>query len=369
MKKTKLVLASILKPVDDTRMFEKFGLSLSQTNKYDINIIGFYSKNIPTVPDITFHPVFNFYRLSLKRILAPLKCFRLLIKIRPKILIINTHELLIVTWLYKILFGCKLIYDIRENYYRNIIYTRSFPLIIRPFIAGYVRAKEYISTLFTNHYFLAEKQYEREFTFSKGKSTVIENKFRKIGGDIKREKHDRISLLFSGTIAESTGVFHAIDIAKKLSQISSKISLKIIGYCALPKTLDRVKKAIKNQPNISLQGGDHLVPHDQIIRAISQADFGIIYYPANYSTMNSTPTKLYEYLGLQLPILVQDHEPWVSLVKKHDAGIVLERDFQPENLLKSMTSDSFYKNHSEVDILWKSEAKKLLEIVKTLIHN
>jgi hypothetical protein len=35
------VLTSILKPVDDTRMFEKFGVSLGQTNKYDVNIIGF----------------------------------------------------------------------------------------------------------------------------------------------------------------------------------------------------------------------------------------------------------------------------------------------------------------------------------------
>jgi hypothetical protein len=48
MKKTKVVIASILKPIDDSRMYEKFGLSLEQANEYEINIIGFASKNIPT---------------------------------------------------------------------------------------------------------------------------------------------------------------------------------------------------------------------------------------------------------------------------------------------------------------------------------
>ncbi|MTI19409.1 glycosyltransferase, partial [Fulvivirga sp. RKSG066] len=94
--------------------------------------------------------------------------------------------------------------------------------------------------------------------------------------------------------------------AKKLHEIDSQITLKIIGFCSIPSTLKTIKQEVEKYHFISLAGGDNLVPHQDILKAIVNADFGIIHYPHNYSTMNSTPTKLYEYLGLKLPILIQD---------------------------------------------------------------
>ena len=121
MSKTKIVLASILKPVDDTRMYEKVGISLSQTKKYAINIIGFWTKKkLKTNEAFTIFPAFSFERLAFRRLLAPWMCLKKYIKVKPKLIIFNTHELLIVTIIYKIIFGGKIIYDVQENYYRNI---------------------------------------------------------------------------------------------------------------------------------------------------------------------------------------------------------------------------------------------------------
>jgi len=368
MQKTKLVIASVLKPVDDTRMYEKFGFSLSQTNKYDINIIGFYTKNIPEDPSITFLRLYNFSRLSFKRLFAPLRCLRAIIKLKPQILIINTHELLIVAGLYKILFGCKLLYDIQENYYRNILYTKAFPLLIKPIIASYVRGKEYLSTLFVDHYFLAERQYEKEFTFSKGKSTVIENKYRPPVKPLKRSlDENKINLIFSGTLAESTGVFHAIDIARKMHKIDPRVSLKIIGHCSIPSTLIKLQKLVDAHDFITLIGGKKLVPHYDILHAMSASNFGIIYYPTNYSTMNTTPTKLYEYLGSQLPIILQNHRPWVELASQHNGCIVLENNTKiDEAFMRKMYALQFYQNGSNQDILWESEGQKLIKIIENI---
>ena len=120
MKKTKVVIASVLKPIDDTRMLEKFGLSMAETNKYDINIIGFESKNSFAHDYIHFTPINSFNRLSFSRLFKPWKVYRTLIKVKPNIIIANTHELLIVTFLYKILFGAKFLYDVQENYSKSI---------------------------------------------------------------------------------------------------------------------------------------------------------------------------------------------------------------------------------------------------------
>ena len=54
MKKRTIVIASVLKPIDDTRMFEKFGMSLSDSGNYNVVIIGYPSKAIPSYPNVRF---------------------------------------------------------------------------------------------------------------------------------------------------------------------------------------------------------------------------------------------------------------------------------------------------------------------------
>ena len=39
-KKSTVVIASVLKPVDDSRMYEKIGLTLAESGRYDVHVIG-----------------------------------------------------------------------------------------------------------------------------------------------------------------------------------------------------------------------------------------------------------------------------------------------------------------------------------------
>ena len=368
MNKNTIVIASILKPVDDTRMYEKIGRSLAKTNKYDVHIIGFWVKKIPKAAHITFHPIFNFSRLSISRLIAPLKCYQLLRKIKPKILIINTHELLVIGAIFSILNNTKFIYDVRENYYRNILYTPAFPKLMRPFLAHWVRFKEYASQLFVDHYFLAEQSYEQEFSFYSNKSTILENKYQPIDNFTKSDRRNPSGskLLFSGTLAESTGVFHAIDLAVALHKIDSNISLDIIGYSPIQSITDRINTHIKQHQFITLTGGNKLVAHREVIAKIKQANFGIIFYPSNKSTINSTPTKLYEYLANQLPIIVQNNPKWQAVCKVHSAGIVIDfSDYQAEDLLHQMKTGTYYPDAQNDQFLWVGEEVKLLQYMES----
>jgi len=367
MKKTKLVIASVLKPVDDTRMYEKFGVSLSQTNKYDINIIGFHSKNLPSNDLICFHPLFSFNRLSVKRIFAPLKTLFYLIKLKPEVLIVNTHELLIVSFLYKILFGTKLLYDIRENYYRNIRFTNAFPKVIRPLLAGYVRGKEYLSYLFVNHYLLAEEGYKNEFSFTKKNFTVIENKF-KPSGNIKTHRNgEEIKLLFTGTIAESTGILKVIDIAIQLHDLDSHVRLIIKGKCAFSNLIKRIYQLCEKHEFISCDDLSTLTDHTDIEKVIATSNFGFVYYPYNKSTINTKPTKLFEYLALRLPILLHNHKPWLQLANKYTAAIPINFE-NPDikSIYKQMLSDKFYPKGVDDHILWVGEEQKLLSCIEEI---
>jgi len=364
----RIVLASVLKPVDDTRMFEKMGMSLADSVTYEVTIIGYPSMHKVVYPNIHFIAHKNFKRISIGRLLAPLQVLKETLQVKPEALIINTHELLIVAILNRILFGTKICYDIQENYFRNLLHTSAFPPVLKTILACWVRLKEKLLVPFFHWSFLAEKAYEKEMHFFGKKYTIIENKVV-VPKDFKRKKReDRfITLLFSGTLAESTGVFQAIDLAKRLHADEEKIHLKIIGYCAQSMTHQQIQESIEDDPYIELIGGDVLVPHTQILKEIEAADFGIISYPPSAHTENSMPTKLYEYAGCQLPILLQDHATWVSFCSLFQGAIPINFDhIQPSGILQKM-KDNFYITPPK-GVTWEDESEKLLRVIRTLLN-
>ena len=369
MKKQRIVLASVLKPVDDVRMFEKIGKSLSAITGHDVFIIGYPSKAPVADLKITFIPLPAFDRLSLKRMWMPMLILKKVYKLKPEIVIVNTHELLIVAMLIRIFFGCRIVYDVQENYWRNILYTDAFLAPIRPLIAVWVRAKETVLSPFIDLFFLAEKGFEKEMKFFGERYVILENKSLLPPAFVRLKSERTIQLLFSGTISESTGVFQAIGLASSLHQLDPSVRLNIIGYCSRPSTLLKVKQSVAGKPFITITGGDQLVPHSQIISSIATADFGILYYPASQHTENKVPTKLYEYLSARLPILIQNHRPWTELCLPCHAAISIDftLPFDAPALLKQMEQADFYTSAPK-DVDWLSEEKKLLASIKNISY-
>lgn len=358
----RIVIASVLKPVDESRMFEKIGLSLAQQGKFDVHIIGFPSQAAHKLPkDITLHPIQKnpFTRISWQRMLAPLSVLSKLFSLRPDVLIITTHELLFVGIVCQLFIGCRLFYDVQENYFRNALYTNSFPILIRQLVAFWIRCKEIITSPFINHFILAENGYQQELSFAKP-AIVLQNKITKSVADQYRKKdHSGYSkILFSGTLARTTGVFEAIGILQKLHSIDSSFQLTIIGYCALHSDFIELQKLSSQHPFIRFFGETIPIPHDKILSAIHHADFGIIYYPQNQSTASSFPTKLFEYIGLQLPLVIHHNAQSHALVVQHNAGLILPSKIDFDELIHQMKS--FKPASLKSYLFWESEFDQLL---------
>lgn len=366
--KSTIVIASVLKPVDDSRMYEKIGLTLAGSGKYDVHVIGVESVRIDR-PRITQHALKPFSRISFGRILAPWRVLVIAMRLRPRILIITTHELLCVALFLKQVRGCRVIYDVQENYYWNILYTRAFPGLIKPFVALYVRTKESLGSKFVDHFLLAEKGYEQELKFLGNRYTIIENKLHIDSVPRKSQRFDparkTINLLFSGTIADTTGVFTAIDLAIKLHVMDDRIRLTIAGFCSQRRVLEKIRLLIQPRPFIQLVVRDSPLPHAEIFRQIESADFGMITYRINPSTINSIPTKLYEYLGCKLPILLVSHKPWIDFCHPYSAAVVFDPNhYDAAYILRGMMEQNFYTAEPE-GVYWQSEESKLLEVVNS----
>jgi len=360
-KKKTIVIASVLKPVDDTRMFEKIGITLA--TKHDVHIIGFPSKIPPQHTSIRFYPLPHFSRISFRRFKASYRVFRVWLRIKPQFIIISTHELLMFALLTRLIRETKIIYDIRENYFYNILYTSAFSALVRGSLAYWIRLKEMLAVPFIYHFTLAEKGYGTELSFLPSRKTVLENKFRR--SLIKEiNKHNSYTkLLFTGTLAETTGIFHVINFAKKLYAKDASVSLVIIGYAAQKETLKKILMEISDSSFIKLIGGKHLVPHSQIIEEIIKADFGLVWYPENKSTATSIPTKFYEYTALSLPILTTGEQAIAQQVIEFQSGVVFNYNDSAENILQKMKSFQ-PKASVNPNLYWESEEDKLFEIVK-----
>jgi len=355
----------VLKPVDDTRMFEKMAQTLADTGRYEVHVIGFPGTTSTEYPGVTFHPLPYFRRISFDRVRAPFRVFRTLRALSPDVIIVTTHELLLAAAALRMFRKTVVLYDIQENYYRNILYLPTYPLWVRPLLALWVRGWERLLTLFVPRVIASERGYIDELRFIRHKALLIENRVKRSTirprlGQPRRAQ----ALLFSGTLAESTGVFTAIHVAGLLHEHDPTVHLTIIGYCAHTETLRQIREAIEGRDYITLIGGDQLVPHDAIMVAIAQADFGLIAYPPNPSTRNTIPTKLFEYIGAGLPVLLINHPAWMQFCDPYRAALVFDpRHIHPEEMLYRMRNTDFYVRTPGEEIFWEAEGVKLVKLV------
>jgi glycogen synthase len=375
MKKIRVLLVSLLKPVNDTRMFEKLGQTLSQLPEAEIHICG-YEAPPPTAPEaFRFHPLFRFRRLGTGRIFAQYRYWRLLLRLRPAVLIVGTHELLLTSLLYKLRHGGRLLYDVRENYALNIRSQAVYPPVLRQVLAGLVRLTEHVSSRFVDHYLLAEQSYAHQLPFLGQKFTVLENKVPRTSAVLTPGKgvvpdlgQPRLRLLYSGTISRLFGVFEAVDLCRRLRQVHPGVELTIIGYCSQPEVLDELRQTLADKPYITLIGGDQLVPHPEIIKQIRQSHFGLLPYRPHPSTSACIPTKLYEYMGHTLPMLIQYNPVWQPLVERHQAGLFLDfPQADPAEVLSRVANATFYKAGAPEEVFWDAEAPRFLQLMTTLL--
>ncbi len=369
MKKVQIVIASTLKPVDDPRSYDRFGLSMAKTNKYAINIIGFGTKNKCKHQDIHFTPLGNFHRLSIKRWWSKWRIYQLWTSLKPDLIVVQTHELLIPAVLYKIIFQCKVIYDIRENYFRNIYYQNNFPPVIKHVMASLVRLKEISCSNLINAFILAESGYENEFKFHKKKqSIVIENKVQ-LSDPPKSSRHIKNRFIFTGNLSKNSGVMKAIDLFESVQNDLDKSSLLIIGHCPSSAFFQTLKNRISSNNSIELIGGASHVDHQLIIEEICKSSFGLVTYNINPSNENCMPTKVYEYLALGLPFISEAGASWTKYAEQYGMTIPVNlRHIDGKALVQSIQNyQPTTKSNTFSAFTWEGEETKLLQFVSQII--
>ncbi len=365
--KKKIAIANTLKPADDVRAYEKIAQSIAKTNKYEVNIIGNLVKKKSGCSEIHFYAHFLEKNAIIKRIMVKKKVLSHLLRINPNVIIITTHELLDIAFILKIFRGSKVIYDVQEDYKKNMLYLSTFPLLIKVFVANAIRLKEKIVSPFIDQFWLAEKVYNNELHFTQKKSLILEN--YATGIKKRRMENEGLALLFSGTISNYSNVLLAVSAYRKTAEKKPNSKLVIIGQYHNEKLAEKLEKFASEDSGIELHISSNPVPHEDIIDRIFASDLGLVTYQENEVNKNKSPTKIYEYSRYGLPYLIQKNTQWAS--KSKALGGAIPVDYHKLNidfiLNQVSKKEKLFKKKYPESKTWESQESLIFDSLDTLL--
>jgi glycosyltransferase involved in cell wall biosynthesis len=363
--KIPVLIASGLKPVQDIRAFGKLGLSMSETNKYSLNFIGFCPKRSPKSDEFRYFYSITDTKSLWQRAWMPFRFAQIIKKVRPKIVICCTWEFLPVARLLMRIYGFKLIYDVQENYIANLNLNPERGAISRFLAKSLIRLSESKNGI--DHFLLAEKCYENEMP-EKSPALVLPNLYagkKTQTQSVFLDPDTPLQLLITGTLSPSFGTENALLWFLKLSDIFPKITLRIVGHCPIKSFQKRLEKLAENQPNISLLISENPMPHKEIIEEMKAVDLLLLPYEDRDEFRSKMPTKLFECAALNIPILHSPNPLWEEFLCSFNGGKsvnFLDLD-QVETQFKSALQEPFYSQNPPLEIYWDTVKNSFLEIL------
>ncbi|PSL07492.1 glycosyltransferase [Cecembia rubra] len=367
-----VLIASTLKPLKDPRAYYRFGLSLRETNKYLINIIGFSIKNEDDEKNIKFHPLFLEKRKGLSRILASYVFYKVYRNERPRLCIICTWEFIPAAVLCKFLFGGKLVYDVQENYTLNISYNRTSQGIRKWFAKTLIQVIEYFGKGYFEHFIFSEQCYIYEKP-AFHPNTILENKFYGYVPEIipnKRLNLPKLRFLISGTITEVYGIREALQWFIILQHTFPEISLLIIGHCPISTYREKLIEMSKGIKGIELEISYQPISYERILGAYGTSDIVLLPYHQIPSISPKIPSKLYECLALGKPVIFSPNTKWRELVDQYGGGMEIDfKDLQnAQNHFRNFLSKSYFNGKSTYELTWPSEEKRFLTQIQKILN-
>jgi hypothetical protein len=372
MSQTQIVIASVLKPLKDPRLYYRFAISMRETNKYLINIIGFSIKKETDEKNIKFHSVFWKNRNHPSRAIVSLRLIKKLFTVKPKLVIITTFELLPLTVIGKWLLGYTLVYDIRENYILNLDQNKTLKGWKKDLSKVLVRLIESCSNPFIDHYFFAEKVYQKEFPKIKN-FTVLQNKYFGHLQDtkpVKLEGKRELRFLISGTLTEVYGIVEGIKWFQTILTHFPQASLTILGHTPMKEYGEKLLRISTDQKSIHLQISENPLPYSDILMAYQEVDIVLLPYHQIPSISQKIPSKLYESIALGIPCLFQNNPIWDSVCAEYPAGNgidFLDLENAKSNFDKFLPT-IFFENKPGEEVLWKSDEALFLTIIQQLTN-
>lgn len=358
---------SLLNPALHSRIFYKLALSQRDLG-YKVTIMGqsdkltsFYHEGVQIIPFRAFH------RLSPLRFLLPMYILFRSMKLQAHIYTIHTPELLWIGWVLSLL-GKKIIYDVHEDYRANIQAAEYYPHWIKNTLAKGVRKVEKLMLPYLSAVSYAELCYENILAAENHQYVVLRNSFspRAIIGTASVELPGRPYMLYTGTLATAWGIFDTLACWKEMNT-HQPLLLIVAGHTHHASLVEKIWDFVKKtqlEAHFQLVGGCTYVPYVDIVELIRHCIFLTALYHINPHLQFKIPTKFYEAMAFDKPLLYTDHEYWNEINQQKKIGIPYRKEMPVDSIWDQL--NNWNVHHEEADYHWREDAKKMEKMLSKI---
>ena len=325
LEKRKIFIGTSVHHWNDPRIFYKEAVSL--TKKYDVEL------HAPAEFDFIEKKGVKIFGLPSWHKVTERKRIRkeLLNRIRRStadMFHFHDPELIFLCLYIKIFKRKKVIYDIHEDYYTQILLKEWIPTkFIRTIIAIIY---SFIEKLICNSFDLiifAESYYKESFP-----QKIIDKSIDILNYPIIDEiqsissNNEYIKIIYTGTITEDRGAINMIECLRVLIEKDNKIKLFLVGYLKDEKIISLIETDSELSKHIVIIGKREYVDYSIINRQYLDADIGLILISSKTHYEKKLLTKFYEYMHNEIPIVISNYDKWEKFILDTECGICVDPD-------------------------------------------
>jgi glycosyltransferase involved in cell wall biosynthesis len=296
------------------------------------------------------------------------RCYRTASRIGASIYHFHDPELIPYGMLFR-MSGQQVIYDVHEDYPRDILDKYWLPRWTRRLVSGAVAALEYVGA--------------RWFFRVSAATPLICNRFRNINPstvdinnypwpselappEVERERKPQVCYI--GNITRVRGLRAIIEALPQVPQVS----FVLCGDFSEPGFEDELR-ALPGWSQVRFLGK---VDRGQARQVMAESIAGLVTFLPIRSHLDAQPNKLFEYMSAELPVIASDFSLWREIVSDTGAGICVDPE-SPDaiaaaisDLLRDESAVEKMGNAGRQAVLnkynWPTEAVKLVRFYKEL---
>ncbi|HUF10019.1 MAG TPA: glycosyltransferase [Rhodothermales bacterium] len=247
--------------------------------------------------------------------------------LRPRVVHIHDPELIPLAYLARAMVGCKVIYDMHEDYAGR-----------RQLGGRLLRVLERWCFRWVDHVILAEASYESILRGRSTPSTPVLNYVlppHRLGPD---KRSGGLTLIYTGTISNSRGLSHMLDLAAEIKRAGLDWRMKIVGVSHIPAERARAEQRIAREGLDSVLervGWDRYVPWSEIVAQYADAHLGLALFEPLPNHVDSLLSKFYEYIYFGQPVIHSDFPLWRAFFETNGCGASVDPTV-PGGVLKTI---------------------------------
>ncbi|MGH8249546.1 MAG: glycosyltransferase family 4 protein [Steroidobacteraceae bacterium] len=218
------------------------------------------------------------------------------------------------------LLGCKVIYDVHEDYPLQILHKYWLPPILRRPTAWSMKAVEWLAArLFDAVVCANPKAAER---FPRGRTVIVQN--FPIAAELvvpEREPYGQRphSFVYVGGIASIRGARKMVE-AIDILDVAGAARLDFAGSYS-PASLEAELSALPGWSRVRYHGW---ATRPEVAKLLSEARAGLVVLQPTQNYPDAYPVKMFEYMAAGVPVIASDFPLWRSIVDGARCGLLVD---------------------------------------------